>query len=48
MEVITDVKIWLLILYQLTFSIPNGAFTTVSLLIELFQHLADLEDSSAV
>ena len=30
-EVLTDAKIWLLVLFQLTFSIPNGAFTTVSL-----------------
>ena len=29
-EVLLDAKIWLLVLFQLTFSIPNGAFTTVS------------------
>lgn len=29
-EALTDVKVWLLVLYMLANSIPNGAYTTVS------------------
>lgn len=29
-EALTDIKVWLLVLYMLSNSIPNGAYTTVS------------------
>lgn len=29
LEAMTDIKVWLLVLFQLANSIPNGAFTTV-------------------
>lgn len=30
-EALTDIKVWLLVLYTLANSIPNGGYTTVSL-----------------
>lgn len=32
-EAMTDIKVWLLVLFQLANAIPNGAFTTVCLAI---------------
>lgn len=32
-EALTDIKVWLLVLYQLANSIPNGAYTTFSSLV---------------
>ncbi|KAL6244912.1 hypothetical protein RBB50_008440 [Rhinocladiella similis] len=32
-EALLDIKIWLLVIYQLSFSIPNGAFTAFSSII---------------